>query len=160
MSVIGIITQNNNIIETEENINKYQINLENIIIINKENAENIQHVKFDIVVIYEEIKPTSTIRKVLDKAKYLIINADYKNNLELINQDTEAYVITYGFKSKSTITIISNENDEIILEIQREIEDINKQKIEPQEIKMERKFGKKHIYEEIAMEILKKIAKI
>lgn len=160
MSVIGIITQNNNIIETEENINKYPINLENTIIINEENAENILHVKFDIVVIYEDIKPTATIRKVLNGAKYLIINADYKNNLELVNQDTEAYVITYGFKSKSTITIISNENDEIILEIQREIEDINKQKIDPQEIKIERKFGKKRIYEEIAIKILKKIAKI
>ena len=160
MSVIGIITQNNNIIETEENINKYPINLENTIIINEENAENILHVKFDIVVIYEDIKPTATIRKVLNGTKYLIINADYKNNLELVNQDTEAYVITYGFKSKSTITIISNENDEIILEIQREIEDINKQKIDPQEIKIERKFGKKRIYEEIAIKILKKIAKI
>ena len=37
---------------------------------------------------------------------------------------------------------------------------ISKKKIESQEIKLESKFGKKHIYEEIAMKILEIMVKI
>ena len=88
------------------------------------------------------------------------MNSDFKNNLRLLDSNNVPYVITYGFSSKATITIISNENDEIILDIQREIENISKKKIESQEIKLESKFGKKHIYEEIAMKILEIMVKI
>ena len=66
----------------------------------------------------------------------------------------DQYVITFGFNSRATITIISNENDEIILDLQREIENLNKEKIESQEIKLENNFNKNRIYEEISMKIL------
>ena len=160
MSIIGIITQSDNIIEIEDNLKKYNINSESIIVINENNAKNIEHVKFDVIVIYEQISASDVIVKIINNTKYLIINADFKENMKLLDTSNRAYVITYGFNSKSTIAIISNENDEIILEIQREIEDINRKKIEAQELKIERKFGKKHIYEEISMKILTILTKI
>ena len=58
------------------------------------------------------------------------------------------------FNSRATITIISNENDQIILDLQREIEALDKRKIETQEIKIENNFRKKRLYEEISMKIL------
>ena len=160
MAIIGIITQNDNINEIEEKIKKYDINEGNIVIINEANAENIKNVKFDIAVIYEQIKPSKIIKTVVNNAKYLIMNTDFKENLQLLDSKNEAYVITFGFNSKSTITIISNENDDIIFEIQREIENIKGEKIEEGEVKFEKKFGKKHIYEEISMKILTILLKI
>ena len=153
MPVIGIISKNENIIEIEENLIKYGINEKNIIIINEQKIANVCNVKFDILIIYEEITTTNVLKDIINNTKYIILNNDFKNNLVLDN-NYEVYVITYGFNSKSTIMIISNENDEIILEIQREIEDLKKRKIDVQEIKFEKKLSKKHIYEEIAFKIL------
>ena len=81
MAIIGIITQNDNINEIEEKIKKYDINEGNIVIINEANAENIKNVKFDIAVIYEQIKPSKIIKTVVNNAKYLIMNTDFKENL-------------------------------------------------------------------------------
>ena len=159
MPVIGIISKNENIIEIEENLIKYGINEKNIIIINEQNIANVCNVKFDILIIYEEITTTNVLRDIINNTKYIILNNDFKNNLVLDN-NYEVYVITYGFNSKSTIMIISNENDEIILEIQREIEDLQKRKIDVQEIKFEKKLSKKHIYEEIAFKILTILLKL
>ena len=159
MPVIGIISKNENIIEIEENLIKYGINEKNIIIINEQNIANVCNVKFDILIIYEEITTTNVLKDIINNTKFIILNNDFKNNLVLDN-NYEVYVITYGFNSKSTIMIISNENDEIILEIQREIEDLQKRKIDVQEIKVEKKLSKKHIYEEIAFKILTILLKL
>ena len=159
MPVIGIISKNENIIEIEENLIKYGINEKNIIIINEQNIANVCNVKFDILIIYEEITTTNVLKDIINNTKFIILNNDFKNNLVLDN-NYEVYVITYGFNSKSTIMIISNENDEIILEIQREIEDLQKRKIDVQELKFEKKLSKKHIYEEIAFKILTILLKL
>ncbi len=100
------------------------------------------------------------IKKVVRESKYVLLNSDYKENLKLIDEHTNSYVITFGYNSRASITIISNENDEIILEIQREIDLAKNKKIECQEIKMNNNFAKKYIYEEIAMKILTILLKI
>lgn len=154
MAVIGIITNNKNIIEIEKTIKKYKMNEQNIIIITKQTIENIKNVKFDIVLIYEEIEENDIIKNVLDSCKYLIINTDFKENIKLLDVIEKQYVITFGFNSKATITISSNENDVIILDLQREIENLKRKKIESQEIKLENNFSKKRLYEEISVKIL------
>ena len=131
MAVIGIIEKNNNIIEMEKTLEKYNMNKEN-----------------------------SLLCKIIETSKYLIINTDYKENLQLLSKIENTHVITFGFNKRATITIISNEDNEIILDIQREFENLYYEKIESQEIKLERKLGKKHIYEEISMKILTILAKI
>ena len=154
MAVIGIITKSNNINEIEKTLEKYGIHEKNIVIITKHTIENIKNVKFDIIIIFDQIEDDNIIKKVLDSSKYLIINTDFKENVKLLNMAEDQYVITFGFNSRATITIISNENDEIILDLQREIENLNKEKIESQEIKLENNFNKNRIYEEISMKIL------
>lgn len=154
MAVIGIITKSNNINEIEKTLEKYGIHEKNIVIISKHTIENIKNVKFDIIIIFDKIEDDNILKKVLDSSKYLIINTDFKENVKLLNMAEDQYVITFGFNSRATITIISNENDEIILDLQREIENLNKEKIESQEIKLENNFNKNRIYEEISMKIL------
>lgn len=154
MAVIGIITKSNNINEIEKTLEKYSIHEKNIVIITKHTIENIKNVKFDIIIIFDQIEDGDILKKVLDSSKYLIINTDFKENVKLLNMAEDQYVITFGFNSRATITIISNENDEIILDLQREIENLNKEKIESQEIKLENNFNKNRIYEEISMKIL------
>ena len=114
MAVIGIITKSSNIMEIEKALKKYNIKEKNIIIISEETIENIKNVKFDIIVIFDQIENSSTIKHIIESSKYLIINSDYKENLKLIDTRENQYVITYGFNSRATITIISNENDQII----------------------------------------------
>ena len=154
MDVIGIITKSNNINEIEKTLEKYGIHEKNIVIITKHTIENIKNVKFDIIIIFDQIEDDNILKKVLDSSKYLIINTDFKENVKLLNMAEDQYVITFGFNSRATITIISNENDEIILDLQREIENLEKKKIESQEIKLENNFNKNRIYEEISMKIL------
>lgn len=154
MAVIGIITKSNNIIEIEKTLEKYGIHEKNIVIISKHTIENIKNVKFDIIIIFDQIEDDDILKKVLDSSKYLIINTDFKENMKLLDIAEDQYVITFGFNSRATITIISNENDEIILDLQREIENLEKKKIESQEIKLENNFNKNRIYEEISMKIL------
>ena len=151
MAVIGIITKSNNINEIEKTLEKYSIHEKNIVIITKHTIENIKNVKFDIIIIFDQIEDGDILKKIIDSSKYLIINTDFKENMKLLNMAEDQYVITFGFNSRATITIISNENDEIILDLQREIENLDKEKIESQEIKLENNFNKNRIYEEISM---------
>ncbi len=159
MAVIGIISNSNNIIEKENEI-KREINQKNIIIISEEALNNIKNIKFDIIIIFEEMTKIEKVKKIIKESKYVVINTDFKENLKLLDEDIEGFVITFGFNQKATITIISNENEEIILELQREITNLEGKKIECQEIKLERKYGKKRLYEEISMKILTILAKI
>lgn len=160
MAVIGIITNLNNIMELEKKIKKSSINEKNIIIINEDSIENIKNVKFDVLLIFEAIKENVNVRQIINTSKYLVINTDFKENIKLLNKKDCGYVITFGFNSKSTITIISNENEEIILEVQREIKNVKDEKIECQEIKLKNNYGKSQIYLEVSMKILTLLTKI
>ena len=154
MSVVGIITNSSNIIELENKLN--------IIVINEKSIENMKNVKFDIVIIYQETKQNENIKQLISTCKYLVINTDIKENLKLLEgiELSETTIITYGFNRKSSITIVSNENDEIILEIQREINNLKGEKIECQEIKLQNNLEKNHIYLAISLKILEILEKI
>lgn len=154
MSVVGIITNSSNIIELEKKLN--------IIVINEKSIENIKNVKFDIVIIYQQTKQNEKIKQLISTCKYLVINTDIKENLKLLEgiETSETTIITYGFNRKSSITIVSNENDEIILEIQREINNLKNEKIECQEIKLQNNLEKNQIYLAISLKILEILEKI
>jgi hypothetical protein len=154
MSVVGIITNSSNIIELENKLN--------IIVINEKSIENMKNVKFDIVIIYQETKQNENIKQLISTCKYLVINTDIKENLKLLEgiDISETTIITYGFNRKSSITIVSNENDEIILEIQREINNLKNEKIECQEIKLQNNLEKNQIYLAISLKILEILEEI
>ena len=106
------------------------------------------------------MKRTEKVKEIIKESKYIILNTDFKENINLLDENIEGMVITIGYNSKSTITIISNENEEIILEIQREIKGLFGEKIDCQEIKLKNKSEKNNIYEEISMKILAILLKI
>lgn len=71
---------------------------------------------------------------------YCILNSDEDNWTHLLSKSTEGIVITYGFNSKSTLTISSYNINQMIsanLCLQREIYPIDGEKLEPHEFYME-----------------------
>ena len=99
-----------------------------IILINKKSIENIKNIRFETVLVtdLEEVKEeTYALNEIFKNLKYLIINADMEENLNLIN----------GFSPKSTIIATSVEENFLIC-LQRKIIDINQKMVEPQEIQL------------------------
>lgn len=135
MIFIGIVTdtksesyikriQNNNDI-----FNKYHI-----IFIKEKSIDNIKNIKFETIIINREFNEKQSLSKLIAKSKYLIINEDIDMAISLLN-DVSSNIITYGFNSKSTITMSSLTEDSIQICVQRNI--LSKQnEIEQQEISL------------------------
>lgn len=141
MALIGIICDKKNenyLIKTLENNFNRNKKQNTVIVINEKSINNIQNVQFETILICdnneEVISKKEIIKKLLINVKYLIINADIKINLELLN-NMNLNVITYGFNSKSTVTASSVEEDVLIC-IQRKILNINNNMVDEQEIKV------------------------
>ena len=134
MPFIGIIAE-----ERKSNIIKKQIVErlkidENLIILIKE--KNIENIKFDTIILDRKFNNEKNLKMVLENVKYLIINCDVVKSFNVLN-DIEINVITYGFNSKATITASSVGEEEILVCLQRNIINAKKQKVEPQEVKIE-----------------------
>ena len=140
MPLVGIISKENdsNFIKNAVNKNSKENNFE-IININKKSLENIKNVKFDILVICENIedmiKNSLYLEEIIKKANYIIINSDVKENLAIL-KNAETNIITYGFNAKSTITISSIKEEKIMICIQRKISGV-KNVIEEQDFNIE-----------------------
>lgn len=140
MSFIGVICESKN-----ENYIKQILNQElkdkTIIFFSEESIENLKNIKFETVIIMANNKKIFSkmgiVKNIISKSKFLIVNADEEINLSLI-EDMNLNVITYGFNSKSTITASSVKEDNVMLCVQRNIQNANEEKIEPQEICVEK----------------------
>ncbi len=86
----------------------------------------------------------------------VLLNIDYKENLK-IAENLKSEVITYGFNKKATVTITSNDEDNIILEIQRKIISFNNVKIENEEIAKSFNSGENGLHFFVAITILYRI---
>lgn len=141
MSFIGIICDTK-----YENYIK-QILMENlknktVIILKEDSIENFKNIKFETIIIMSNDKTNllnkvklnedDIVKKIIGSAKYLVVNADEEINLNLL-QETNGKVITYGFNSKSTVTASSVKEDNILLCVQRNIENLEGNNIELQE---------------------------
>lgn len=137
MPFIGIIAE-----ESKENCIRRQIierlNLResSVLFIKEKSIENIKNIKFETILLDREFKNVEMLKILLKNVKYLVINSDIGCNLNLLD-NLEMTVITYGFNSKSTITASSVNEEEVLVCVQRNILDVKKRKIEPQEIKIE-----------------------
>lgn len=150
MSFIGIITNQKN----EPYITKKlsEVN-EHVIYITEKSISNIKNVKFETIIIDRKLNNKTELNKLISNCKYLILNSDIQLELE----DLENFIltiITYGFNHKSTFTVSSVEEDDIIICLQRIIQNKNNKNIEPQEYKIQ---NNKDVdkYTIIAIEILK-----
>ena len=138
MIFIGIVTDSkseNNITELLKNNNS--LNENNVIFIKEKNIDNIKNVHFDTVIINREFEKMEELNNLLNNAKNIVINMDVNINWKELNI-ISANIITYGFNSKSSITISSVTDDDVLICVQRNINS-NYGEIELQEIKIENK---------------------
>lgn len=106
-----------------------------LIAINDYSIDNIKNIKFETIIINNELKSNiqkEKIKKLFTNAKYLVINSD-KVDLSIL-QNMNVMPITYGYNSKATLTMSSVENDMLIMCLQRSITNVLNKTIEPQEI--------------------------
>lgn len=129
MPFIGIMSKENdcNFIKNVLCKNTKFSNFE-IININKKSIENVKNVKFDILVICEDVEKlldnSFYLEEIIKKTGYIIINSDIKQNITIL-KNIESNVITYGFNAKATITISSVKEEKTMICIQRSINGIN-----------------------------------
>ena len=136
MVFIGIVTDSKSENDIEQLLLKNNALKENnVIFIKEKNIDNIKNVHFDTVVINREFKKMDELNKILVNAKNVIINMDTYGDNEEINI-VNSNIITYGFNSKSSITISSVTDDDVLICVQRNIYN-NYGEIEVQEIKLE-----------------------
>ena len=136
MVFIGIVTD----LKSENDIQKLISNnsslKENCVIFIKEkNIDNIKNVHFDTVVLNREFKKMDELNKILENTKNVLVNVDLNSENKELNI-TNSNIITYGFNSKSSITISSVTDDDVLICVQRNIYN-NEGVIEVQEIKIE-----------------------
>lgn len=136
MSIIGIVSEENveNCIRRSL-LEKLELRESSVLFLKEKSIENIKNIKFETIILAREFKHPKILKKIIENTPYLIINSDLEGNLELL-ENIQATVITYGFNSKATITASSVEEEEIMLCIQRAMEEKSAKVIEPQEIKI------------------------
>lgn len=152
MSFIGIIAENKQGKYIEERLSK-NLKTNTVIKINENTIENIKNVTFDTILIIGNnrkiLSKTEIFKQMISKAKYLIINADIETNLEMIDH-LNLKVITFGFNSKSSITVSSIKEDSMLLCVQRSLITMEDKEIEPQEFLIKMDTNKVNIYASIA----------
>lgn len=131
MPFIEIITDLKSQAQLSKIINKESVNNCEIMYIREKNIENIKNIRLDTLVLNQAIDKIEIIQKIVNNTKNLVLNIDLnENNFEDVN------LISFGYNSKSDITISSIEEDEVLICIQNTITSIYGKKIEPQEIKV------------------------
>ena len=133
MSLIEIITDSKSEEELKRVIDKRIVNNNEVMYIKEKNVENIKNIKLETIIINSKIENEDIMEKVINNSKYLIINSDYNENIEKYKINGKK-VITYGYNSKSDITISSVKEEKSMISLQRNIESIYGKNIEIQEI--------------------------
>ena len=130
MFFTGIITNQKN-----ELYVKRKMEHENTIFIDDKNINNMKNIKFETIVIDNKINSSKGLRKIISNAKYILLNSDIGINLKLI-ENLNLTIITYGFNNKSTFTVSSITENDIIICLQRIIYKVDGSKIEPEEYRL------------------------
>jgi len=141
MPFIGIIAKesDSNFIKNEVSKNALKNKFE-VININKKSIENIKNIKFETLVIddnlKEFLKTSKYLEDIIKNSKYIIINSDIVGNAEvLVNSDKN--IITYGLNQKATITMSSIKSENILICIQNKFNNIAGEDVEEQEVNIE-----------------------
>ena len=134
MFLVGIVTNQKNELYVKKELSDI-ICKENIIFINDKNISNMKNIKFEFIVIDTQINNIAEFRKIISNYKYVILNSDIENNIAVI-RDLNLMILTYGFNNKSTFTVSSITESNIIICLQRIIFKPNGEKIEPEEYQL------------------------
>ena len=139
MSLIEIVTDEDSKMQLNKVINKHMINDNEVIYIKEQNLENIKNIKLETVVINSKISNLNVMKKIIDNSKYLIINLDYNEKIKEYIENKKT--ITFGYNSKSDITVSSITENQSFLFLQRSITSIFGKTIGIQEIKVNFSYG-------------------
>lgn len=140
MPFIGIIADSKSFENVKstilKNINQTKLNIINI---NLQSIENIKNIKFETIVIdcnLDKFKEKEEIlKKICSNSKYLILNTDMEIRLDIL-ENQKFKIITYGLNQKATVTISSITETDLLIDLQRNIENIKKKVIEAEEIRI------------------------
>ena len=119
MPFIEIITDSKSQTQLNKVITKKMVNDCDILFIKDKNIENTKNIEL--------------MSKIMKNSKNLILNLDLNENLQY---EDSCNVISYGYSSKSDITVSSVEEDELLICVQHTIKSMFDKVIEPQEIKV------------------------
>lgn len=135
----------------DETINLIQINLRSI--------ENIKNVKFETIIVEDNIDKFKTNKEILEKicenTQYLMINID-KNPEEKILKISNK--ITYGLNQQATVTVSSISDTDILIYWQKGLKNKNGYRIEIEERRIKR--GETHILKTYEILIIYALFKI
>ena len=145
MIFIGIVTD----IKSENYIKKIQNNNSvlkkyHIIFIRENSIDNIKNIKFETIIVNREFEDKDSLNKLIAKSEYVMVNEDIGTIIDLL-KDIKSNIITYGFNSKSTITMSSVTDDSIQVSVQRNIIS-KKSEVEQQEISLNKE-AKSDVYD-------------
>lgn len=145
MIFIGIVTD----IKSENYIKKIQNNNSvlkkyHIIFIRENSIDNIKNIKFETIIVNREFEDKDSLNKLIAKSEYVIVNEDIVTIIDLL-KDIKSNIVTYGFNSKSTITMSSVTDDSIQVSVQRNIIS-KKSEVEQQEISLNKE-AKSDVYD-------------
>ena len=135
MFFVGIITNHKNEMYARKELLKIGME-ENVIFISEKNISNVKNVKFETLIIDDGLENKIELRKIIENARYIILNSDVSIDLKLIDS-LNLTVITYGFNNKATFTVSSIDESNMIICLQRVIYNIDNEVTEPQEFKLE-----------------------
>ena len=158
MPLIGIVAKKKDIQAIKNELKESNVE---IIEITKQCVKNLKNIKFEEIIFLEDISLNEDeykyMNEMISKAKYIIFNSDIEMNiLKQIEIQKPIKFITFGFNSKSTITISSIKEEKVIVCIQRDIEKTNGKILEIQEKEIISKNAKK-IYNYLVVFIMKEL---
>ena len=121
-----------------EKINEQTISF---IHINLRSIENVKNIKFETIIIEDNINKFKDNIEILEKlcsnTKYLIINTD--KNPQYMQTMWKNEVITYGLNQKATVTVSSISDTNILIYLQKSLQNKDKKKIEIEERRIKKK---------------------
>ena len=93
-----------------------------VVVITDKSIENIRNIKFEVIIMHnfpESLKGNiSQLKTTIQKAKYLLLNADIDFKGELFEK-SNTKILTYGLKQKSTLTVSGIDEKSAVVSIQR-----------------------------------------
>lgn len=135
MSFIGILTDHKNEIYLKRELENSPDN--EMFFLSEKTIDNVRNIKFDTFLLGKKIEESSEIiRSIVQKASYVIMNSDIKENVSLLD-NLDLMLITYGYHPKATVTISSAEENGVMLCLQRSIVNKYQEDIEPQEFEIQ-----------------------
>ncbi len=159
MSFIGIVSDIKSFENLKERIKDIdKNNVINLIHVNRKSIENIKNIKFETIVIENELNKLEdymfTLEKICCDSKYILLNTDINTDISILKKQKKN-IITYGLNQKSTVTISSISENNILIYLQRSIKNKNDKWLDVEEKKIKLRENKQcKVYEIMIIYIL------